>query len=194
MTRRTSLLLILILFMALGALAQYGGHRGGSGASHGSGTTGQPAEDPDLAGFKHDVAVQATENQRAQFQSLAQRSEAARRKAHDLQQAGSASNPSTLGESATALRDAVDDAQRANRDFVNTFSDSQDAGLKKLTKRLSKSNTAVTKDASRLDAQLDKVPLDAHGLTSVADSLEKALTSLQTEQFALAKEMGIQSH
>lgn len=194
MSRRISLLLSLILFTVPAVMAQSGSHRGSSGASRGSSTTGQPPEDPDLVGFKHDVAVQATDTQTAQFQSLAQSTEAARRKAHDLEQVTSTSNPSTLGESATALRNAIDDAQRANRDFVNTFSDAQDAGLKKLTKKLSKSNSAVTKDASRLDAQLGKVPLDVHGLTNVAASLEKALTSLQTDQFALGKEMGIQSH
>lgn len=195
MTRQTSFFLVLaLLLFPFKVCAQYGGHRGSSAGSRSSGTTGQPTEDPDLTGFKHDVAVQATDVQRLQFQSLSKSMETARQEAHDLQRPTSGSDSSTFVGSATSLRDAVDDAQRENRAFVNSFSDAQDSGLKRLTKKLIKSNGAVTKHASQLDAELEKVPLDPHRLTSLAASLEKALESLQADQLALAKEMGISLH
>ena len=195
MTRQTSFFLVLaLLLFPFKVCAQYAGHRGNSAGSHGGRTTGQPTEDPDLTGFKHDVAVQATDAQRLQFQSLSKSMETARQEAHDLQRPTSGSDSSTFVGSATSLRDSVDDAQRENRAFVNSFSDAQDSGLKRLTKKLIKSNGAVTKHASQLDAELEKVPLDPHRLTSLAASLEKALESLQADQLALAKEMGISLH
>ena len=194
-TRQAWFFIVLALLLVSQDLcAQYGGRHGGSGGSRGSGTTGQPTEGPDLTGFKHQVQVQATDEQRIQFQSLSKSMETARQKARDLQQVTARSGAPDLEGPATSLRDAVDDAQRANRAFVNSFSDAQDAGLKKLTKRLNKSNGAVTKNASLLDAHLEKVPLDAHRLASLAASLEKALGSQQADQLALAEEMGISSH
>ena len=85
MTRQTSFFLVLaLLLFPFKVCAQYGGHRGSSAGSRSSGTTGQPTEDPDLTGFKHDVAVQATDAQRLQFQSLSKSMETARQEAHDL--------------------------------------------------------------------------------------------------------------
>ena len=192
LTRQASFFLVLaLLLFPFKVCAQYAGHRGNSAGSHGGRTTGQPTEDPDLTGFKHDVAVQATDAQRLQFQTLSKSMETARQRAHDLQRPTSGSDSSTFLSSATSLRDAVDDAQRENRDFVNSFSDAQDSGLRKLTRKLIKSNGAVTKHAGQLDAELERIPLDAHKLTSLAASLQKALGSLQADQLALAKEMGI---
>ncbi len=197
MARQASFLIALFLMcFSVAAFGQYGGHHGGgSGAGSRGAAPGQPADNPDLTGFKHDVAVQATEAQTAQFQALVKSTEAARQKAIDLQQIGAAGDAVNLTQHATSLQAAVVDTQKANRDFVNSFSDAQDAGLKKLTKQLNKSDAAVTKHATQLNTQLDKTPpFDAHRLASVAANLEKALTGLQSDQSALAKEMGIDSH
>src|ERR1017187_5813625 len=134
---------MLFLLFPLAVLAQYGGRHGAS-TNTGGGTTASP-EDPDTATFKHAVAVQATEEQIGQFRLMMKSTEAARQQAHDLQHLGSnASDSVALTHKATSLRSSVEEAQRQNRDFRRSLSDSQEAGLKNLNKKLTRSDAAVS--------------------------------------------------
>jgi phenylalanyl-tRNA synthetase alpha subunit len=121
--------------------------------------------------------------------------EAARQQAHDLQHLGSnASDSESLTSKATGLHDSVEEAQRENRTFRQSLSDSQGAGLKNLTRKLTKSDSAVSKEAKAISKQLEQRTLNSGRLVSAAANLEKALALFQSDQLNLGKEMGIQSH
>jgi hypothetical protein len=184
---------VLFLLFPLAVLGQHGGRHGANTGTT-SGTTA-PAEDPDMATFKHAIAVQATEVQAVQFHRMIQSTEAARQQADDLQRLGAKESDSVaLTQKATALQDSVDEAQSENRAFRRSFLDSQEAGLKNLTKKLTKADSAVSKNAKALSQQLDQGTLNGARLANAAANLEKALTVFQSDQLNLGKDMGIQSH
>ena len=187
-----SLILLACALVPLAVIAQHGSHQGTT--ANNPPPAEPPVESPDLTTFKHEVAVAATTAQAAQFHEMAQTMATARQHARALKQLSNPSDVSVAIRQATALQDDVDEVRRANRKFVESFSDSQDAGLKPLTKRLIKSDAAVTKEGNRLDEQLDEIPVDTSRLASTAASLEKSLRTLQASQLRLAREMGIVTH
>ena len=192
MPRRVSVFVSLLLFVPLAVLAQYGGKHGGS--TNGAGKTTAPTDDPGLTGFKHAVAVQATEEQTVQFRLMTKSTEAARQQAHELQHPGSSAGDSVaLTHKATALQSAVEDVQTENRGFRQSLSDAQEAGLKPLTKKLAKADAAVSKGAKALSQQLEQGPINSEGLMNAAANVEKALLTLQSDQLSLGKEMGVTS-
>jgi hypothetical protein len=191
--RSVSVIAVLFFLFPFTVFGQHGGRRGPSTGT--SGGTSAPAENPDVAAIKHAVAVQATEEQIGQFRLMIKSTEAVRQQAHDLQQLGSSANNSEgLTSKATGLQNSVDEAQRENRTFRQSLSDSQQAGLKNLTKKLTKSDSAVSKDVKAISKQLEQGTLNSGWLASAAANLEKALALFQTDQINLGKEMGIQSH
>jgi len=193
MRRSVSAIVLLFWLFPPAVLGQHGTRHGTSTST--SGGTSAPTENPDVAGIKHAIAVQATEEQIGQFRLMIKSTEAARQQAHDLQQLGSnASDSEGLTSKATGLQDSVEEAQRENRTFRQSLSDSQEAGLKNLTKKLTKSDSAVSKDAKAISKQLEQRTLNSGRLVSAAANLEKALALFQSDQLNLGKEMGIQSH
>jgi hypothetical protein len=193
MRRSVSVIAMLVWLFPIAVRAQHGGRHGASsGTSSGAST---PAEDPDLATFKHAIAVQVTELQIAQFHRMIQNTEAARQQAHDFQSlSAEISDSEGLTSKATGLEDSVDEAQSENRAFRRSLSDSQEGGLKNLTKKLTKSDAAVSKGAKVISQQLDQSTLNSARLASAAANLEKMLSVFQSDQLNLGKEMGIQSH
>jgi hypothetical protein len=180
-----------VLFCSLGAFGQHGGHGGGgrSGAPRGAGGT----TDSGLTDFNHALAVQATPDQVSQFQGVAKRTEAARKQAQELLQlAAKADSSPDLSRQTATLKDAVEDAQAGNKDFLARLSKSQKAGLKELTKKLEKADSELAKQQKSLDQQLG-AKSDSGAIAGTADRLEKALAEFQTQQMSLGKEMGIQA-
>lgn len=191
MSRRASVIAMLCLLFPLAVWGQHEGRHGNPTGTSGATTT--PPEDPDMATFKHAIAVQATDPQITQFRLLIKSTEAARQQAADLQHASAeASDSEGLFSKANALQDSVEEAQSENRSFRRSLSDSQEAGLKNLTKKLSKSNAAVSKDAKAIAQQLEG-KLDPARLADIATHLSKALSAFQADQVNLGKEMGIPS-
>ena len=194
MSRLTALALgTVLLFCPHGAFGQHGGHGGGrGGAPHSTG--GGTTSDSSLQDFNHALAVQATADQASQFRALAKGTEAARKQAQDLLQlAAKANNSADFSQQTAALKDAVEDAQGGNKYFVKSFTKSQKAGLKELTKKLEKADSAVARQRKVLDQKLGHAKGDSEGIASTADRLEKALAEFQTQQLSLGKEMGIQT-
>jgi hypothetical protein len=184
---------MLCLLVVLAALAQHTGRHGAS-TNTGTGTT-TPAEDPDMATFKHAIAVQASEEQVEQFRVMIKSTQTARQQAQDIQNLGSSTTDSVvLTQKATGLQDSVEEVQSQNHAFRRSLSDSQEAGLKSLTKKLTKSDAAVSKDARIISQQLDQGTLNPQRLVKAAGNLEKALAVFQSDQLNLGKEMGIESH
>ena len=187
MNRQALFIAVACFCISTALYGQYGGRHGGSGGNQGASTL--PADNPDLADFKRAAAVEATDAQTTQFRDLAKSTELARQKTQALRQSVS----ENIVKQATAAQDAVDEVQRQERDFLKTFSDAQTSGLKKQTKKLDQSNTTVTKEAKKLAAQLDKIPPDPQRLQGTAANLEHALATLQSDQNALGKEMGVET-
>ncbi len=147
-----------------------------------------------LQDFNHAIAVQATPDQVSQFQTMAKSTEAARKQAQELLQlASKADRSADFTRQTTALKDALEDAQGGNKYFVKSFSKSQKAGLKELTKKLEKADSEVAKQRKALDQQVGRSKTDSAGIAGTADKLEKALEEFQSQQLGLAKEMGIQT-
>lgn len=191
MMRRSTVVAILFLSFQLSVVAQHGGRHGTSSGTSGAGT---PADDPDLATFKHAVAEQATDEQIAQFRVMTKSTEAARQQAHDLQdQSSKPGNSTTLASQANVLENSVEQALSDTQNFRRSFTDSQEATLKVQAKKLIKSDTAVSKSAKGLSQQLEKTTPDSSRLLHAAAHLEKELETLQSDQLNLAKQMGIQS-
>jgi len=184
-----SIIALLLFSFPLSLLGQHGGRHGTSGNN--GGTAAQPA-DPDSATFKRTVAEQATDEQIAQFRLMTRNTEAARQQAQDLQHLSSTSNGSEdLSGRADGLQDSVDKTLTDARTFLQSFSDSQEADLKNLVKKLTKSGGAVNKSAKGISQQLEQNKLNSRRLAGTAESLEKALAEFQSDQLMLGKEMGI---
>ncbi len=191
MRHNLSVIAMLFLLFPLNLLGQHAGRHPTSGTN--GGTTAQP-EDPDAATFKRAVAEQATEGQIGQFRLMAKSTEAARQQALDLQHLSSnASNSEDLSSKASGLQDSVEKALTDARIFLQSFSDSQEAILKNLVKKLTKSGAAVHKSDKGVSQQLEQRTLNAGRLARTAESLEKALVEFQADQLSLGKEMGIPS-
>ncbi len=192
MRTRVSVVAMLLL-CPLFVVGQHGTHHGSTGNSGGGTTT--PSDDPDLATFKHAVAVQASEEQTAQFHLMIKSTQAAQQRARDVQDlSAKGSNAEDLTRKATGLQDSIEEAQNQNRIFRRSLSDSQEAGLKNLTKKLTKSDSAVSKGIKEISRQLDQSALTVERLVKAAANLEKALAEFQSDQLSLGKEMGIQPH
>ena len=97
----------------------------------------------------------------------------------------------SLAAHAQDLQDSVEEAQQQTLRFVQSFSDSQESGLKKLVRRLGTADAAVAKQADELATGLNQIPFDSRRIIAAAAGLEKSLSRLQAGQVNLAHEMGI---
>jgi len=191
MRHSASIIAVLILLFPLNVWGQHGGRHASSGTN--GGTTAQP-EDPDAATFKRAVAEQATDGQIAQFRLMTKSTEAARKQSLDLQHLNSnAAGSEDLSGKANGLQDSVEKALADTRIFLQSFSDSQEANLKNLARKLTKSGAAVNKSAKGLSQQLQQQTLNSGRLIRTAEGLEKALVELQSDQLNLGKEMAVPS-
>jgi hypothetical protein len=180
----------LLLLSAHNLLAQHGGHGGGRRGSPGAGSG--DTSDAGLADFNHALAVQATSDQIAHFPGLTKSTEAARNLAKDLSgMSGKTDSATEFSRKTAALKEAVEEAQGSNLDFVKSFTKSQKAGLKEPAKKLEKADSEVTKQWKDLEKQLGGAKAVSEGMAGTADRLEKALEEFQSQQIELGKEMGI---
>jgi hypothetical protein len=173
-------------------VAQHGGHGGGRHGTPGAGS-GDTSE-AGLTDFNHALAVQANPDQASHFQGLTKSTETARKLALDLSQLSRKPDSVTdFSRQTASLKDAVEEAQGSNQNFVKSFSKSQKAGLKELTKKLEKADSEVAKLWKDLERQLGGATVNGEGIAGAADKLEKALEEFQSQQISLGKEMGIQA-
>jgi hypothetical protein len=183
---------ILIVVSASTLQAQHGGHGGGGGGRRGSPGASADTSDAGLVDFNRALAVQATSDQASHFPGLTKNTEAARNLAKDFSGlSGQAGSVTDFSRRTAALKEAVEEAQGSNQDFVKSFTKSQKAGLKELTKKLEKADSEVTKQWKDLEKQLGGAKAVSEGIAGTADKLEKALEEFQSQQIELGKEMGI---
>jgi 5'-deoxynucleotidase YfbR-like HD superfamily hydrolase len=125
---------------------------------------------------------------------LTKSTETARKLAQELSAAsGKVDSAADFTRRTAALKDAVEEALGGNLDFVKSFTKSQKAGLKELTKKLEKADSEVAKLWTDLERQLGGAKANSEAIAGAADKLEKALEEFQNQQIGLGKEMGIQN-
>ena len=181
----------LLLLSASTLLAQHGEH-GGGGRRGSPGAGSADTSDAGLADFNRALAVQATTDQISHFPQLTKSTEAARKLAQDCSGlSGKADSATEFSRRTAALKEAVEEAQGSNQDFVKSFTKSQKAGLKELTKKLEKADSEVGKLWKDLEKQVGGAKAVSEGIALTADKLEKALEEFQSQQIELGKEMGI---
>ncbi len=162
---------------------------------------GLSSED-DLKNFHRVVALQATPEQRAAFTKIAQYTEAARDRLkafHESLRKVPASKSSTdpaladpgLAGQRAALDQAIQSARAGSQNFLGSFSDAQKSGLKEITSKLAKADSELDSELKTLDQNFRAEKPDSAQIINSSASLDKELDNFQSEQFALAREMGI---
>jgi hypothetical protein len=190
--RRLVLVVAILIVVSAPALqAQHGGH-GGGGRGGAPRAGAADTSDAGLVDFNRALAVQATSDQVSHFPGLTKNTETARNLAKDFSgMSGKAGSETDFSRRTAGLKEALEEAQGSNQDFVKSFTKSQKAGLKELTKKLEKADSEVTKQWKDLEKQLGGAKAVSEGIAGTADKLEKALEEFQSQQIELGKEMGI---
>lgn len=193
-------------------LAQRGGGGGGGGGAGAIGPTGGrnaapviclydcPAlrdglsSEDSLKNFRHVMAVQATEEQRAAFARIAKYIQDSSDQLRSFREALQGAPASKLAEgklpdNATAISQAIEKVLASNHNFLTSFSSAQESGLKDTTKKLAIVESDVDRQSKTFDQIVAK--LDREQIAGGAANLEKALASFQDEHLALGKEMSI---
>jgi hypothetical protein len=182
----------LVVLFAQSALAQY--HGGGGGGRHSESVPSGPTPETknnDLKGFERAVALQATPDQISQFQRLTASTRIARRRAQDLLRLSAKDNQLNWINATYPLTNDLEETQADNEKFLGSFSKEQESGLKKFTKKLRKSDSEIGNQNKVLGQNVDRQGADGE-IVATLQKLEKTLADLQSQQLAIAAEMGIQ--
>jgi hypothetical protein len=142
-----------------------------------------------LEDFHHSIAVQATTDQIAQFQTLVKTIDAAKAKLQAFSDQKGRTPASGSALSSADLDQAFDASRTGSRKFIDGFSAEQKSGLKDLIKRLGKADSDFEAEQRKLDQSLQVA--NAAEVESRTQSLSKVLNDFADEQLSLAKEMGI---
>lgn len=183
MHKLTTVLAVLLLFTASQTmLAQHSGH--------GMGGMGSGSYDHDTTSMKDMqkmMAVQATDEQKSQFQSWNQSTAVLKGQLEELRRAVAIGNYSSQLDSFKA---AVEKNSNGHQEFAGSLTPTQQAGLKKPLQRLGKTSDGLAQalaTATRELSQADTSEKRAAKLVKV----EKAVDKLLREQKDIASEMGI---
>ncbi len=174
---------------AVASAQHHGGHAGGS-TPGGLGRPDGVDEKDTLKDFHHALAVQATSQQIAEFQTLVKTEEAAKAALQQFQQQGKERGVAESAPNA-ALDQALEKARSETQKFIGGFSDAQKSGLKEITKRLGKADSDLEQEEKKLDQSLQLANVAGSEVAAHAESLDKALSEFANQQLALGREMGI---
>jgi hypothetical protein len=168
-----------------------GGTAGGGGLSSVGKATGVDDKD-DLKDFHAVMAVQATSEQVAGYAAMMKSTEvaSAELKTFLLQLAKENGAAELAGRTAT-VEQAIEKARTENKKFLDGFSESQKSGLKEISKRLIKADSDLAQQAKVLDLEAGNSKIIGQPITASVQTLDRALTSFQTQQIGLGEEMSI---
>jgi hypothetical protein len=182
---------VILGFFLLGcpfaALAQR--HGGGQGVGTLTGSAGRPDgvdQKDSLRDFHEALAVQATTQQIAEFQTLVKNTQAAQASLRELQRQLQTGSPDSAGKG--VLDQAVGSARIGSKKFEEGFSPEQKSGLKEVCKRLDRSESDLDQEQKRFDQSLE---VKAPDLSARAENLDKVLTEFCNQELALGREMSI---
>ncbi len=205
MTRKIAIRFVVLMLAAFvlaspaALTAQMGGRGGGRGGSGGQSTMPGSGDNAAADDFHRAVALQATDDQRAQFQTVGKNTATARKLAlqlvEDLRQSVGkpAASPNQQAQAA-ALKTAIDNATNATHVFLESFDKEQTSGLKDPIKKLNKAGENVESKWKALTRELEKPQANGNDpkLSGAADELVRALDEYASRQAALGTQMGIQ--
>src|ERR1700683_2361940 len=168
-----------------------GGTAGGGGLSNVGKATGVDDKE-DLKDFHAVMAVQATSEQVAGYAAMMKSTEvaSAELKTFLLQLAKENGAAELAGRTAT-VEQAIEKARTENKKFLDGFSESQKSGLKEISKRLIKADSDLAQQAKALDLEAGNSKIIGQPITASVQTLDRALTSCQTQQIGLGEEMSI---
>jgi hypothetical protein len=165
------------------AVAQHGGH----GAGGMSGKSYPQDSDSALKDFQNTVAVEATEEQRSQFLSWSQNTEAVKLRLQELRPAVATND---FSSQLSALNAAIEKGNSGYHDFVGSLTKAQHEGLKKKIQKLGKTNDDLVKAGATAIRELGPANSGAKRTAKLA-KVETAIDNLLSAQKAIAVEMGI---
>ena len=142
--------------------------------------------DSGIRNFERVVALQAAPDQIAQFRRMKASTKAARNKTQEILSA----LPATPGNAYT-LANQLQEAGWENEKFLDSFSREQNSGLKRFTRKMRKADAELDRHAKALQ-DLDFSAAAAGDILVGLQKLDKTLSELQSQQLAIANEMGIQ--
>jgi len=174
------------------AIAQSHGGEHGTGGGYGLAGIGRPDgvdEKDTLKDFHRALAVQASSQQVAEYQTLLKNTAAAKDALRTLQQGKD--NAADLTSRGAALDQTVDSARSSTKRFVDGFSEPQKSGLKEVTKRLAKADSDIEQEEKKLDLSLAAAKTASPEIVASEETLDKAIGEFQDEQLALGREMSI---
>jgi len=187
------LLACALLLCARDAMAQrHGGHGVGGGIPGASNRPTGVDQKDDLKDFHRALAVQATSQQIAEFQTLVKETDTAKAKlaafVETPRNTGTGSQPAV---STAEVDQALELARTESRKFVEGFSAGQKSGLKDTLKKLSKADADLEAETKKLNESLQPGNTAHAELESRSQSLSKSLTDFSYQQLALGREMGM---
>jgi len=173
----------LLLIASQAMLAQHSGHDMGSMSGMGS----MNHDDSAMKQMQKAVAVQATAEQRSQFDSWSQHTGAVVQQLQELRQAVTTSNYMSQLD---AFKAAVEKSNSGQQEFLSSLTATQRTGLKKPIQNIGKANEEVGNATTITIRELGKVSSGAKRAAKL-EKVEKALKKLLADQKAIAVEMGI---
>jgi hypothetical protein len=185
----TNWMVAILLFVAPQiVVAQHRG-TGGTGGTSGSKNIGSyPQEtDSDIKDFQKTFALQATEEQKSQFQSWKENTEAVKNR---LQKFRAAVAPNDFSSQINGLQAAIEKSSSGYHDFVGSLTDAQHAGLKEPLQKLRKANDKLAKAAATALHKLEQANGGARRSAEL-ENAETAVENLLNEQKRIAVEMSI---
>jgi hypothetical protein len=182
----TSWMVASLLFVAPQiAVAQ---HRGTGGTSGSKNSRSSPQEtDTDIKDLQKTFALQATKEQKSQFQSWKENTEAVKNR---LQKLRAAVVPNDFSSQLNGLQAAIEKSSSGYDEFVSSLTEAQHAGLKKPILKLRKANDKLTKAAATALHELGQANSSAKRSAKL-ENAETAAKNLLNEQKRIADEMGI---
>ncbi len=180
----TSWMVAILMFVAPQiAVAQHGGH----GAGGLNGKSYPQDSDSALKDFQNTVAVEATGEQRSQFLSWSQNTEAVKLRLQELRPVVATSD---LSSQLSALKAAIEKSNTGYHDFIGSLTKAQHEGLKKQIQRLGKTNDELAKAGATAIRELGLANSGAKRSAKLA-KVTTAIDNLLSAQKAIAVEMGI---
>ncbi len=183
---------VLLLSSPIAMAQRHGGGGMGGGIPGASNRPTGVNQKDDLKDFHRALAVQATSQQIAEFQTLLKETDAAKTKLASLvQPLGNTANASRPGVSAAEVDQSVELARTHSQKFVDGLSAVQKSGLKDTLKKLGKADSDLEAEAKKLSETLQPGNPAGTAPDTRGDSLTKSLADFSDQQLALGREMGM---
>jgi len=189
---KSLLVSVLLLLPSIVVAQHHGGHgMAGSGIPGGSNRPTGVDEKDTLKDFHRALAVQATTEQIAQFQSLVKISDSAQASLTAFLQQPAQVRTAGSAASAVQIDQLLQNLRADHQRFVDGFSAAQRSGLKDLVKKLGRAGSDLEAHQHKIDESIAATKSANGEIQNRGESLTKSLTDFSSQDLALGREMGI---